>query len=222
MTSISRVALLAACALSTATSAMSQDIKLQTDAPAAATSAAAKSLETFRSISNSPTQFKTLGLDAPGEASQASIGGAVVDYMIGLDPLREWDGSDPMKLLRPTGQFVYSINVDGKTKSSVTIAQLKGEWVAAAFGTPNEARARSNVKDTLTAQAPGGAKEFAQVRVPALRTTFITFQGNDGLVFTSLTSRPEFGLEPGKLEAASAVLRRLQPFARKIDPNTPN
>jgi hypothetical protein len=201
---------------------MSQDTRLQTAAPAAATSAAAKSLETFRSISNTPTQFKTLGLDAPGEALQTSIGDAVVDYMIGLDPLREWDGADPMKLLRPTGQFVYSIIVDGKTKSSVTIAQLKGEWVAAAFGTPNEARARSNVKDSLTAQAPGSAKLFAQVRVPALRSTFMAFEGSDGLVFTSLTSRPEFGLEPGKLETASTVLRRLQPFARKINPNTPD
>jgi hypothetical protein len=166
--------------------------------------------------------LKTLGLDAPGDALQASIGGAVVDYMIGLDPLREWDGGDPMKLLRPTGQFVYSIDVDGRTKSSVTIAQVKGEWVAAAFGTPNEARARNDLKDNLSAQAPGGAKEFAQVRVPALRTTFMAFQGSDGLVFTSLTSRPEFGLEPGKLETASTVLRRLQPFARRIDPNTPN
>lgn len=222
MTSASRIALSAALAFSTTAPAMSQDAKLQTAAPAAATSAASKSLDTFRSISNTPTQVKTLGLDAPGEALQASIGGAVVDYMIGLDTLREWDGSDPMKLLRPTGQFVYSITVDGKTKSSVTIAQVKGEWVAAAFGTPNEARARSEVKDNLTAQAPGGAKEFAQVRVPALRTTFMAFQGSDGLVFTSLTSRPEFGLEPGKLETASTVLRRLQPFARRIDPNTPN
>lgn len=222
MTFANKVALSAALALSTVVPAMSQDTTLQTSAPAAATSAAAKSLDTFRSISNTPTQFKTLGLDAPGEAMQTSIGGAVVDYMIGLDPLREWDGGDPMKLLRPTGQFVYSITVDGRTKSSVTIAEVKGEWVAAAFGTPNEARARSDLRDNLIAQAPGGAKEFAQVRVPALRTTFIAFQGSDGLVFTSLTSRPEFGLEPGKLETASTVLRRLQPFARRIDPNVPN
>ena len=222
MKSASRVALSAALALSSAPPAMSQDAKLQTAAPAAATSAASKSLDTFRSISNTPTQVKTLGLDAPGEALKASIGGAVVDYMIGLDPLREWEGGDPMKLLRPTGQFVYSITVDGRTKSSVTIAQVKGEWVAAAFGTPNEARARSDLNDNLTAQAPGGVKEFAQVRVPALRITFMAFQGNDGLVFSSLTSRPEFGLDPGKLETASTVLRRLQPFARRIDPNTPN
>ncbi|WP_139024875.1 hypothetical protein [Bradyrhizobium sp. STM 3843] len=201
---------------------MSQDGRLQTAAPAAATSAAAKSLDTFRSISNTPTQFKTLGLDAPGQASQASVGGAVVDYMIGLDSLRDWDGGDPIKLLRPTGQFVYPITVDGKTKSSVTIAQVKGEWVAAAFGTANEARARSDLKENLTSQAPGGAQEFAQVRVPALRTTFMAFDGSDGLFFASLTSRPEFGLEPGKLEAASTVLRRLQPFAKRIDPNTPN
>ncbi|AWL94013.1 hypothetical protein CO683_23730 [Bradyrhizobium ottawaense] len=202
--------------------AISQDAKLQTAAPAAATSAAAQSLDTFRSISNAPTQFKTLGLDAPGDASHASIGDPVADYMIGLDPLREWDGGDPMKLLRPTGQFVYSITVDGKTKSSVTIAEIKGEWVAAAFGTPNEARARSDIKANSTAQAPGGTNHFAQVRVPALRTTFVALQANDGLVLTSLTSRPEFGLEPGKWESASTVLRRLQPFARRIDPNLPN
>lgn len=214
--------MLAAFASCSVLHAMAQNTALRTAAPAAATSAAAKSLDTFRSLSSMPTQFKTLGLEAPGEAFRTSIGGGVVDYMIGLDQLREWDGSDPMKLLRATGQFVYPITVDGRTKSSVTIAEVKGEWVAAAFGTPNEARARSAVHNNLIAEAPGGAKEFAQVRIPALRTTFMAFQGADGLVFTSLTSRQTLDLKTGALESASTVLKRLQPFARQLDPTTPN
>jgi len=202
--------------------AAAQGGKLQTAAPPAATEAATKSLVTFRSLSESETHFKTLGLDVAGEASKATVGGGLVDYMIGLYPLREWDGTDPMKLLRATGQYVFPITVDGKTRSSVTVARVKDEWVPAAFGAPNEARARSDAKDNLATQAPGGAKEFAQVRVPALRTIFIAFEASDGLQFTSLTSRPEFGLEPGKPELAVTVLKRLQPFARAIDPNVPN
>lgn len=194
---------------------------LVTLAPETATAAAAKSLGTFRSISGSGSHALSLGLDAPGEASKASVGEAVVDYMIGLNPLRDWDGADAMALLRPTGQFVYPITIDGETKSSVTIAQVKGEWVAAAFGSPTEAKARSSVKDSQS-QGPGASKEYAQVRIPALRATFLASQGPGGLEFTPLTSRPEVGLIAGQPASATEVLRRLQPIAKRIDPDVPN
>jgi hypothetical protein len=113
--------------------------------------------------------------------------------MIALNPLRDLDGTDAMALLRSTGQFVYPITIDGETNSSVTIAQVEGEWVAATFGSPTEARARSSVKDSQS-QGPGASKEFAQVRIPALRATFSASQGLGGLELTPLTSHPEVGL----------------------------
>jgi hypothetical protein len=82
--------------------------------------------------------------------------------MIALNPLRDLDGTDAMALLRSTGQFVYPITINGETNSSVTIAQVEGEWVAASFGSPTEARARSSVKDSQS-QGPGASPRILKL-----------------------------------------------------------
>ena len=67
-----------------------------------------------------------------------------------------------------------------------------------------------------------GHQDEFQVRVPAMNVAFIGYRSSGQLLFSPIWSRPDLGLEAGKTEPASKVLRQLQPVARKIDPSVPN
>jgi hypothetical protein len=195
---------------------------LMVSIPDQAKEAAEGSLKTFSSIAGAPGNATKLGLREPSEASKVSLGIPLVDYMIDLAALKEWDGTEPMKLLRFTGQFVYPIRVGDSTRSSVTIAKVGDQWTAAVFGSPNEAQARTRVRDSLSDKAPGGETSTIQVRVPALHAIFVARQLGGELDFTPIVSNPTLGLKSGETESAQKVLLRIQPFAKELDPQVPN
>ena len=204
------------------TQANVQSTKLEVSIPDQVSVAANKSLETFRALAAGPEDTRTLGLNAPGEASQADVGSPMADFMIDLTALKNWDGNDPTKLLRATGQYVYPINVDGETRTSVTIAKVRGEWKPAIFGSPDEAQARSQVRKSVASNAPGGGSPIVQVRVPAFNAVFVAQQTKDQLDFTPLESLPDLGIKAGDTEPAKQVLLKLQPIAKEMDPDVPH
>jgi hypothetical protein len=200
-----------------------QPLNLQAEVPAGARQAAVASLQTFRELAAPQENAEKMGLDTPEQASQTALGNPIQDYLIGLSDLKGWDGRDPAALLRPTGQLIFPITTEGATRTSVTVAQVKGTWKAAAFGSPNEAQARSRVRESLGSGAPGAAAGATiQVRVPALQAVFVAQQVGGELQFTPIFSLPGLGLEAGRTEPAREVLLRLQPAARELNPNVPN
>lgn len=201
--------------------ASAQSVSFQAEVPEAAHAAANKSLKTLRSLSAPDAAVTVDGVSPTGLDANAKLGAPLQDYVIGLTSLRDWSGKNPLTLLRSTGQFVYPIVVEGSTKTSVTIAKVKGDWTAAIFGSANEARARSRIQEMLNAKAPGGNANVIQVRIPALNVTFIGQENSGDVQFTPLYSRPNLGVEAGKTEAAESVLLRLRSAAKSVDPNLP-
>jgi hypothetical protein len=221
MTSNSKWVAYAIIAAALMTRADGQPLNLQAEVPADARKAAVESLQTFRELA-APENAEKLGLDKPEQAAQAALGNPIQDYLIGLSDLKAWDGRDPGALLRATGQLIFPITTEGATRTSVTVAQIKGTWKAAAFGSPNEARARSEIREKLGGGAPVTAPGTVQVRIPALNAVFVAQQAGGELQFTPIFSVPNLGLEAGKTESAREVLQRLLPAARELNPNVPN
>jgi len=218
MMSNSGLYLLASIALAMVVPTTLQGQTLQTAIPRQAQQAAAESLETLRALAAPAENFAKLGLKESREAERARLGDPMPDYVIDLTALRAWNGDNPKSLLRPTGQFIYPITVDGVTRTSVTIARVNGEWTAASFGPPDEAQARSQIQNDLKAKSG----QIIQVRVPALNAVFVARQADDTLKFTPVVSQPRFDLTAGRAEPAKQVLLRMQPAAKALDTSVPH
>jgi hypothetical protein len=167
--------------------------------------------------------YTLLHPSAPGgEKVTATIGNALHDYYIRLDELKAWDGRDAKRLLHPSGELIYSIKVNGITASEVTVANREGQWKVIAFGPDNEAKSRSAYFETFKVKTLGeGDANVFQVTIPALNATFLAGEFRGSLFLSPIKSQPSFGLEAGKSEPATDILIRLQPAAKKVDPDKP-
>jgi hypothetical protein len=145
-----------------------------------------------------------------------------------LQPNRDWRMAIGRR--QRNGKAVALSLVRGRRKH--TSRQLKTsrpttyahKWGHVAFGSSQEARARSNVLSEVRevpafAAAPAGL----QVRVPSLHATFIARRVGGGLpLSTPITSAPKLGIEAGTTDATEEVLLRMQSAAQKLDPNELN
>jgi hypothetical protein len=155
---------------------------------------------------------------APGASAQETfLGDPLVDYVIGLTDLQNWNGANPDTILHSTGRVVFPIDSKEGARSSVTVAKTGDQWSSVNFGSYSEAQSRGKV---LKDQAPGGnAAKAIQVRVPTLHLTFVAYRKDGALEFTPISNVPKLGLAAGVTEPAKEVLLRIQPAARKLDPN---
>jgi hypothetical protein len=193
------------------------------NAPDAATKAAAESIQIFKQLVT-PDTLPSYAFQSPGSVEKATVGAPMRDALIRLDSLANWDGKNVEALLTPTGRLIYPIITDATTHSSVTLALKDGRWSSVSFGPTEEAQTRQNINiDIRSKSAPGGPPiQTMQVRIPALNLAFVATYNNNAVTFTSMQSVPDMQLKVGEEEPASNVLARIQPFAKKLDPNRPN
>lgn len=186
--------------------------------PSQSRDAAIKSLQTLQEFVNSENAGN-LGLTAPDELKQASLGQPLLDFTIWLDELREYKGQDPTLLLHSTGQVIYPITVKGQTRSSITLHQEKDTWRMVVLGGSGLSQARARVQDSVARQAAVGAADTFQVRIPALNAVFVAYRADGMLMFTPVVDVE--GIEAGRTIPARDILDRLQQIAREIDPYVP-
>jgi hypothetical protein len=163
------------------------------------------------------------GFETPAQLQQAKVGQPMLDFLIRLDELRNYQGQDPAELLHPTGQVVYPVTFEGQTRSSITLVRQANIWRAVSIGESQLAKARSRVQEGVALQMgmPGGATDTFQVRIPALNAVFVGNGVSGSLMLTLVATVPDLGVETGSTMPAREVLERAQQLARQIDPNAP-
>lgn len=184
--------------------------------------AAMSALQTLRQLVDTENA-RELGFETPVQLQEASIGQPMLDFLIRLDELRSYHrGQDPAKLLHRTEQVVYPITFQGQTRSSITLLRKANQWRTVSFGGSQLAKARSQVREAVVVQVPGGAAETFQVRIPALNAVFVGHRVNGPLMLTPVITMPDLGLQAGRTMQAREVLELVQPIAQQINPKAPS
>lgn len=157
---------------------------------------------------------RRMGFDTPDQVSDARIGPAIADYMIGLESLRGFQpGQDSGDLIQSTGVVHYLVEAADATRCSITVQRTENGWRAVSFGSPLLSRALASA---LKSAEVDPAESF-MLRIPAFNLTFLAFRGEGGLMLTAVQTGGSYGLEEGSTAPADEVLARLQPEAERHD-----
>ena len=171
------------------------------------------SIGTLRALVTENTAGR-MGFETAGQVGDATLGAPFVEYMIGLDRLREYQtGKDVAGLLQPTGVVHFPVSAAGATRCSITLARVEGGWRAVSFGAPVMSRALAEARRRAEAE-PDDA--FA-LTVPALNLLFVAHRRDERLLLTAAITNGLAGIEEGSTAPIEEILSRLQPEAARHD-----
>lgn len=177
--------------------------------------AAKQSLSTLAELAKGDNAAR-LGFTAPGDVERSELGTPLTDFIVQLDDLRNWQsGSDPTRLLRPTGLVIYPVSVGGAPRSSITLKKQDSEWKPVAFGAPGQTQAVGRARAAVIATEGVSGPQTFQVRIPAFNLTFVASLRGSNLMLTSAIDAPAYGLTAGTTVAADALFTRLKPEAER-------
>lgn len=177
--------------------------------------AAKQSLSTLAELAKGENAVK-FGFAAPGDIDRSELGAPLTDFIVQLDDLRAWQpGSDPMRLLRPTGLVIYPVSVGGVPRSSITLKKQDSEWKPVAFGAPGQTQAVGRARASVVATEGVSGPQTFQVRIPAFNLTFVASLRGTSLMLTSAIDAQPNGLTAGTTVAADALFTRLKPDAER-------
>jgi hypothetical protein len=177
--------------------------------------AARQSLTTLAELAQGANGAR-LGFLSPGDAEKSELGTPWSDFIVQLDDLRSWQaGTDPMRLLRPSGLIVYPVTVGGAVRSSITLKKQDAGWQAVAFGAPAQSQAVSGARSAVADRARSAGSQTFQVRIPAFNLVFVGYVANGRLMLTPAVDSPRLGISAGAAVAADDLFTRLKPEAEK-------
>lgn len=157
-----------------------------------------------------------LGFAVTGDAERSELGAPWSDFIVQLDDLRSWQpGSDPMRLLRPTGLVVYPVTVGGAVRSSVTLKKQDSTWKPVAFGAPGQSQAVSRIRASVVEKNRVAGPQTFQVRIPAFNLVFVAHVSGGSLMLTPVVDAPPYGLTAGVAVAADKLFTSLKPEAER-------
>lgn len=155
-----------------------------------------------------------MGFDTPEQVSDARLGPAIADYMIGLESLRAYrPGQESETLLQPTGLVHFLVEAAGATRCSITVQRTENDWRAVSFGAPLLSRALA----TALTRVDADPAESFMLRIPAFNLTFLAYPSGGRLMLTAVQTGGLYGLEEGSTAPAEEILARLQPEAERHD-----
>jgi hypothetical protein len=165
--------------------------------------------------------YKTMGFDSVAEVASAKLGDAIPVFMVRLDQLRRYTGEDGSRLLVDLQTFVYPVHVAGQVRTAVEVRLVNGTWETARIGGAQRIRAIDKHRKAVMKSTRMAMSDFFEVRIPAVRLTFLGHHDAAGLKLTPLSDEPSLRLVAGTPEAAEQILARLVPLAQATPDNTP-
>jgi hypothetical protein len=157
--------------------------------------------------------YQLFKLSSPTALSSATLGEPIQEYHIGLDALKEFNGSaEELDKLMKGGNVLVPVISNGRANRLLTGIELsnsQGEWQAHALGSATPLEEYEKVKKSNKLDD----KAFL-VRIPALNQYFIARGEGEQLELAS------FGvtvadLPDGRFIPAIEALKQLQPIAQK-------
>jgi hypothetical protein len=197
-----------------APAAAGQTLERQDESLRPATEAAQRALATFARLA-SEENYRALGFDSREQVRSGKLGIPARGFMIRLDELREYGGGDPTRLLHSADRVTFPVEVEGRTRSSITVALREGSWLAESFGASSYARLFTEARARLAEREGRPAAEILEVQVPALNVRFVGARRNGALVFAPVVDDARFGFKRGEPIPAEEALTKLVPAAKE-------
>ena len=197
-----------------AAAAVAQTATQEDDSLRLATQAAQQALATFARLANEQN-YRALGFDSPDQVGSAKLGVPARGFMVRLDELQKYSGGDPNRLLHDAGRVTFPVEVEGRTRSSLTVVSREGRWHSESFGAPGYIRLFTEARARLAEREGRPPAELFEVQIPALNVRFVGARRDGALVLSPVADDPRFGFKRGEGIPAEEALAKLVPAARE-------
>ena len=160
--------------------------------------------------------LKTIGIGSADEAKKSGLDTAFRVYMVRLDRLGAYDGSQPeSSLLTDLEQALYPVVVAGNVRAVLGVHKRTEGWETHEISSPQIASLLVDVRAGAASATKKAASSFTVVRIPSLHLWFVGEQGADGLILRSTTGIESIGLVPNTPIAAKSLFAKLVPAAKE-------
>jgi hypothetical protein len=175
-------------------------------------SAAQKAIEVLQTLASDEKLKGTTNL-TPEEVRQLKVGKAIAVHELSYDELLKANpDSVPPPVMDSTSQrkWLYPLQINNTTRTTSIVTKNDGLWKLTSAGD------NAHV-EILNAQRPADAAVADLIEVPGLSISFLRYQTNNGVFYSSNRSIPEVKIEKGQLIPESQALRSLVSYARIIE-----
>jgi hypothetical protein len=161
--------------------------------------------------------LQKIGISGADEAKKSGLDTAFRVYMVRLDRLGAYDGSQSEgSLLTDIEQALYPVVSEGTVKAVLGVYKGTEGWETHEISSPQIASVLVDVRAGAAAATKKAASSFTVVRIPSLQLWFVGEQTAAGLVLRSTTGIEGIGLAPNTPVAAKSVFTKLVPAAREL------
>ena len=141
-----------------------------------------------------------------------AVGEGFPVFFVGLDGLQNYHGEkDVEALLQETNRRFYPVMQNDKVVSSVTLANVDGQWRPAAIGQAKRATQAQMLRRQFRTARAAEDDVYGQLEVPALHRAFMMHRTNGALFLTDLAENAD-----SKARPAAAVFAELTEAARNV------
>lgn len=175
-------------------------------------SAAQKAIEVLQTLASDEKLKGTTNL-TPEEVRQLKVGKAIAVHELSYDELLKANpDSVPPPVMDSTSQrkWLYPLQINNTTRTTSIVTKNDGLWKLTSAGDNTHV-------GILNAQRPADAAVADLIEVPGLSISFLRYQTNNGIFYSSNRSIPEVKIEKGQLIPEGQALRSLVSYARIID-----
>lgn len=175
-------------------------------------SAAQKAIEVLQTLASDEKLKGTTNL-TPGEVRQLKVGKAIAVHELFYDELLKANpDSVPPPVMDSTSQrkWLYPLQINNTTRTTSIVTKNDGLWKLTSAGDNTHV-------GILNAQRPADAAIADLIEVPGLSISFLRYQTNNGVFYSSNRSIPEVKIEKGQLIPEGQALRSLVSYARIIE-----
>lgn len=175
-------------------------------------SAAQKAIEVLQTLASDEKLKGTTNL-TPEEVRQLKVGKAIAVHELFYDELLKANpDSVPPPVMDSTSQrkWLYPLQINNTTRTTSIVTKNDGLWKLTSAGDNTHV-------GILNAQRPADAAIADLIEVPGLSISFLRYQTNNGVFYSSNRSIPEVKIEKGQLIPEGQALRSLVSYARIIE-----
>ena len=158
-----------------------------------------------------------IGINGAEEAKRSALATSFRVYMVRLDRLGAYDGTQPdSAMLTDLEQALYPVVVEGGVRAVLGVHKIPEGWETREISSPQIASLLVDVRAGAAASTKKAASSFTVVRIPALQLWFVGEQGADGLILRSTAPVESIGLAPNTPIAAKSLFAKLVPAAKAL------
>ena len=179
---------------------------------------AVRSMGEFSSLVMKQKNYREMGFESADDLKRMALGEPLQSFTVRLDHLQKYEkGMNPEELISGGRHYMYPLQVDKQVRSSLAVAEVKGEWKAVSFGSPNLIKMLSNTRMKSAEMSGAVPSSYFVVEIPSLNLFMLGNRIEGKLMLSPVSDNPKLGFKEGTPMNAEDVFLALVPLARAHD-----